>query len=150
MGTTIEAWIEYDDDALYYPERAAEPPFSHPRDFCIPLVDFIDFHQAKDYRFFAALSGIRSRSGDPAPLFSMRGVLPPNVSGQAERAVKKMAGTPNPILGWLTYPEIELALAHASQSRDQLEFETNIVLDLMESIEKRLGKGHSRLIFLIW
>ena len=142
MGTTIEARIEYDDDALYYPERAAEPPFSYPRDFCIPLTDFHDFHQAKDYRFFAALSGIRSRAGDSAPLSPMRGVLPPNVSGQAERAVVKMAGVPNPILGWLTYPEIELALAHAKLSRDQLELTTNLVLDLMESIEKRLGKGH--------
>ena len=150
MGTTMEAWIEYDDDARYWPERAAEPPFSHPRDFCIPLVDFIDFHQAKDYRFFAALSGIRSREGDPAPLFPMRGVLPPNVSAQAERAVMEMAGVPNPILGWLTYPEIEVALAHAKLSRDQLEFTTNLVLDFMQSIEKRLGEGHYRLIFLIW
>ncbi len=146
----MEAWIEYDDDALYWPERAAEPPFSYSRDFCIPLVDFIGFHHAKDYRFFAALSSIRSRAGDPAPLFPMRGVLPPNVSGQVERAVMEMAGAPNPILGWLTYTEIEMALAHAKLSRDQVDLTTNLVLDLMQSIEKRLGEGHSRLIFLIW
>ncbi len=145
----MEAWIEYDDDARYYPERAAEPPFSYSRDSCIPLVDFVAFHQAKDYRFFSALSGIRSRAGDPDPLFSMRGVLPPNVSGQAEQAVMEMAGAPNPILGWLTFPEIEMALSHAKLSRDQLELTTNLVLDLMESIEKQLGKGRSRLIFYI-
>ncbi|MGI4791696.1 MAG: hypothetical protein ACRYFS_22980 [Janthinobacterium lividum] len=150
MGTTMDDWIEYDDEMRNQPERAADPPFSTPHDNCIPLDHFAQFHRAKDYRFFAALSGVHSRADDPAPLFPMRGNLPPNVSATAKNAVTEMAGTPNPILGWLTYPEIVLALAHASLSRDKLDLTTHLVLDLMQSIENRLGKGHSRLIFLIW
>ena len=81
MGSVIEAWIEYDDDAQYHPERAAEPPFSQVHDNCVPLDHFASFRNTKDYRFFAALSGIRRREGDLEPLFPLRGGLPPNVSG---------------------------------------------------------------------
>ncbi len=149
MGSAIDAWIEYDDDALYYPERAAEPPFSHPPDFCIPLTDFNDFYHAKDYRFFAAISGIRSQPGDPAPLFSMRGGLPKNVSDQTRRDVSEIIGEDNPSLSWLSYSEIEQAPAHKGLQRESLPFTTNIVLDLMQSIEKWLGAGRSGLIFHI-
>jgi hypothetical protein len=34
--------------------------------------------------------------------------------------------------------------------RDELSLASNLVLDLMQSIEKRLGEGRSRLIFFIW
>lgn len=149
MGSAIEAWIEYDDDARYHPERAAEPPFSTYCDNCIPLDWFIHFNNAKDYRFFAAISGIRSQQGDPAPLFRLRGGLPPNVSEQTKRAVSEIIGEDNPYLSWLSYAEIEQALAHMDVSRENLPLTTNIVLDLMQSIEMRLGTGRSRLIFYI-
>ncbi len=149
MGSAIEAWIEYDDDAWRHPERAAEPPFSRPDDNCIPLDGFKGFRRAKDYRFFAAISGIRSQVGNPPPLFPMRGGSPPNVSDQTKREVSGIIGEDNSSLSWLSYSEIEQALAHMNVSRENLPLTTNIVLDLMQSIEKRLGEGRSRLIFYI-
>ena len=149
MGSSIESWIEYDDDAQYYPERAAEPPFSRPHDNCIPLTDFVSFRSGKNYRFFAAISGIRSQPNDPAPLFPLRGGLPPNVSGYARHHVFSVADDTDPNLGWLSYAEIEQALAHMAISREKLALATNLVLDLMQSIENRLGEGRSRLIFYI-
>ena len=149
MGSSIEAWIEYDDDAQYEPERAAEPPFSSYCDNCIPLDWFIHFSNAKDYRFFSAIAGMRSQQGDPVPLFPLRGGLPPNASKQTKRAVSEIIGEDNPYLSWLSYDEIEQALAHMNIPREKLALETNLVLDLMQSIEKRLGAGRSRLIFHI-
>ena len=149
MGSSIEAWIEYDNDALYYPERAAEPPFSRPHNNCIPLTDFVAFRSGNNYRFFAAISGIRSQQGDPAPLFPLRGGLPPNVSGYTRRHVFEVADDTDPNWGWLSYAEIEQALAHMSIPQEKLGLSTNIVLDLMKSIEMRLGEGRSRLIFYI-
>lgn len=149
MGSAIDAWIEYDDDARYHPERAAEPPFSSYCDNCIPLDWFNNFNNAKDYRFFAAISGIRSQQGDPTPLFPLRGGLPPNASKQTRSAVTEIIGEDNPYLSWLSYAEIELALAHMGVPRDKLALPTNLVMDLMQSIEKRLGKDRSRLIFYI-
>lgn len=149
MGSTIDAWIEYDDDARYYPERAAEPPFSRIHDNCIPLEYFVMFSDAKDYCFLTALSGNRWREGDPELLFPLRGGLPPNVSGHTRRHVLKVTVDTDPNLGWLTYPEIELAIAHAGLKPDDLSFATTLVLDLMQSIETRLGEGRSRLIFYI-
>ena len=149
MGSRIDAWIEYDDDAQYHPERVEEPPFFRPDDNCISLSGFRRFHAAKDYRFFAAVSGIRSRKDSPAPLFPMRGGLPPNASEQIRREVSEIIGEDNPSLSWLSYAEIEMALTHAKLSRDQLDLTTNLVLDLMQSIEWRLGTGRSRLIFYI-
>lgn len=149
MGSAIDAWIEYDDDAQYHPERAAEPPFSRPDENCIPLDCFARFRRAKDYRFFAAISGVRSQEDDPEPLFPMRGGLPPNVSSQTKRQVSEIIGEDNPGLSWLNYREIERALAHMAVQRDKLDLTTNLVLDLMQSIEKRLGEGRSRLIFYI-
>lgn len=149
MGASIDAWIEYDDDAQYYPERAAEPPFSQAHSNCIPLDHFVRFRSGNNYRFLAALSGIRRREGDPEPLFPLRGGLPPNVSGYTSHHVFEVAEDTDPNLGWLTYPEIELAIAHAGLKPDDLSFATTLVLGLMQSIETRLGAGRSRLIFYI-
>ena len=149
MGSAIEAWTEYDDEAWYEAERAAEPPFSSYCDNCIPLDWFIHFSNAKDYRFFAAISGIRSLQDNPAPLFPLRGGLPPNASEQTKRAISEIIGEDNPYLSWLSYAEIEQALAYMGIPREKLALETNLVLDLMQSIERRLGAGRSRLIFYI-
>ena len=149
MGSAIHAWIEFDDDAQYYPERAAEPPFSRPNENCISLDCFAGLDQAKDYRFFAAISGIRSREDDPAPLFPMRGGPPLNASDETKRQISEIIGENNPRLRWLSYTEIERALAHMGVHREGLELTTNLVLDLMHSIETRLGESRSRLIFYI-
>lgn len=148
MGTSINAWIEYDDNPDYYPDRGNEPPFTYLSDGFIPLTDSPNFRSGKDYRFFAAISGIRSQQGDPPPLFSLRG-LPQNISGYAKHAVDDVADLDDPNFGWLTYCEIQQALAHMSVARDQLSLHTNIVLDLMQAIDRRLGEGRSRLIFYI-
>ncbi len=149
MGITIDAWIEYDDDAQYHPERAGQPPCSRADENGIPLGCFTRFRRAKDYRFFAAISGVRGQEDDPKPLFPMRGGLPPKVSSQTKRQVAEIIGEDNPRLSWLDYPEIERALAQMGVQREQLDLTTNLVLDLMQSIETRLGKGRSRLIFYI-
>ena len=99
MGSTIEAWIEYDDDAQRHLEKAAEPPFSRPHANSIPLTDFVRFRSGKNYRFFAAISGIRSQPGDPAPLFPLRGGSPANVSGHTRRYVFEVADDTDPNFG---------------------------------------------------
>jgi len=149
MGITIDAWIEYDEDVVYYPERAAPPPFSQDQDGCIPLDCFYQFCGAKDDRFLAAISGVRRREGDPDPLVPMRGCLPPNVTLHTKRQVLEMTGEGDPLLGWLTYPEIERALSHMGVRREEMDTSTNLVLDFMQCIERRLGVGRSRLIFYI-
>ena len=149
MGITIEAWIEYDDNALFDPERAAEPPFSQDVNGCIPLDYFVEFCGAKDDRFLAAISGVRWRAGDPDPLFPMRGCLPPSVTLHTKRQVLEMTGDGDPFLSWLTYPELGRALSHMSVRREKMDISTNLVLDFMQCIEKRLGEGRSRLIFYI-
>ena len=149
MGITIEAWIEYDDNALFDPERAAEPPFSQDVDGCIPLDYFIEFCGAKDDRFLAAISGAKWREGDPDPLFSMRRCLPPNVTLYAKHQVLEMTSEGDPSLSWLTYSELERALSHMSVRREEMDISTNLVLDFMQCIERRLGEGRSRLIFYI-
>ena len=150
MGFTIDAWIEYDDSAQDHPERAAEPPFSQMHDNCIPLNEFDRLRSGKDDRFFAALAGIKCREDDPDPLFPRRGGLPPNVSGFAMYGINQTIESNNPYLSWLTYPEIEQALGHMKVRTDDLSLAAKFVLDLMQSIEKRLGEGRSRLIFYIW
>ena len=131
MGSSIDAWVEYDENPFYYPERAKEPPFAYPFDGFLSLTENSCFRSGKDYRFFAAISGIRRQQDDPAPLFPLRG-LPPNLSGYAKHAVSTEAyDLDDPNFGWLTYPEIEQALAHLSLARDDLDLDTNIVLDLM-------------------
>ena len=149
MGITIDAWIEYDDNALFDPERAAEPPFSQNVDGCIPLDYFIEFCGAKDDRFLAAISGAKWREDDPDPLFPMRRCLPPNVTLHAKHQVLEMTGEGDPSLSWLTYPELERALSHMGVRREEMDISTNLVLDFMQCIERRLGEGHSRLIFYI-
>ena len=149
MGSAIEAWIEYDDASWYEPGRAAELPFSSYCDNCIPVDWFIHFSTAKDYRFFSAIAGMRSQQGDPVPLFPLRGSLPPNVSAQTRKAVLEIIGEDNPYLSWLSYPEIEEALTHMGITREKIQLSTNLVLDFMQSIERRLGVGRSRLIFYI-
>ena len=108
MGMTIDAWIEYDDSAHYYPERAGELPFSLAQDNCIPLDHFVRFRNTKDFRFFGAIAGVHREDG-PAPLFPRRGCLPPNVSGYATSHVFNICDADDPNLGWLTYPEIEMS-----------------------------------------
>lgn len=150
MGYTIDAWIEYDDSQERNPERAGEPPFSVVTDNSIPVDNFVSFRYAKDYRLFAALSGIEKKESDLEPLFPLRGGLPPNVSGYTYHSVLEIIDPADPNLGWLTCPEIEQALAHLSVKRQDLSFAANLVLDLMQSLEKKLGEGRSRLIFYIW
>lgn len=147
MGAGLSAWIEY-DGANYHAERAGGPPFSDTTDGSIPLTDFYNLTGAKDYRFFAAISGARKRGDDPAPLFPLRG-LPTDISGYTACAVDKVADRDDPNFGWLVYDEIEQALAHMNLTRSDLSLPVNIVLDLMQAIDRRLGEGQSRLIFYI-
>ena len=147
MGIAIEAWIEYDDNALFDPERAAEPPFSQNVDGSIPLDYFTEFCGTKNDRFLAAISGARRRESDTDPLFPMRGCLPPNVTLHTKRQVSEMTGEGDPLLSWLTYPEVERALSHIGVQREEMDISTNLVLDFMQCIERRLGTGHPRLIF---
>jgi len=150
LGYTIDAWIEYDDTPERHPERAGQPPFSVVTDNSISLEDFVSFRYSKDYRLFAVLAGIHRSGNGPGPLFPLRGGLPPNVSGHTVRRVSQLVDPDDPILSWLTYPEIEQAMAHMKVQGADLSLASNLMLDLMQSIEKRLGKGHSRLIFYIW
>ena len=149
MGATIEAWVECDNSAEWHPEWADDPPFSHPSyDACIPLTDYGGFRWSKDYRYFAAISGARRQLTDPKPLFELRG-LPPNISSDFERSTGKYFDRTDARLSWLTLTEIRQALAHMKVGPEQISTETEIVLDIMQMLEKRFGVDRARLIFLV-
>jgi hypothetical protein len=98
MGSAIDAWIEYDDDARYHPERAAEPPFSQVHDNCIPLEYFTRFRSSGDYQFWGAIAGLHRETNGPSPLFPLRGGLPPNVSGYTKSHVLQIVDENDPSL----------------------------------------------------
>ena len=149
MGADIEAWVEYDDTAVWHPEWADDPPFSHSSDdACIPLTDYGGFRWSKDYRFFAAISGARCLTTDPKFLFELRG-LPPNLSSDFERSTGKYFDRTDSRLSWLTLTEIRRALAHMNVDPEHIAIETYIVLDIMQVLEKRFGVDCARLIFLV-
>src|SRR5262245_18812885 len=139
MSMNIFALIEYDESLLY--AATPDPPFSTAVEE-IDLTRFPGLYAGKDYAFFAAISGFCNDKALP-PLYALRG-LPLNVSPGARRCIEKYFDPHYPVIGWLTWGEINAALAHMGVAQEELSLEVNLVLQMMAYLEKQLGKDRVR------
>lgn len=150
MGTTIDAFVKYDDYAssayeyerqgLAVPDIYQVPPFSAD----VASLAWEPLCWDKEYEFFAAISGVRNRSSIE-PLFPPRG-FPARMSP----ACRRYFGEPTDdfeCAGWLILSEINAALEHMSVRRDMLTFRVQLALDTMAYIEERLGTDRVRLVW---
>ncbi len=129
MGTDIQGFLEYDDP------NCAREPFIRKTGRVIPLNEYVELRGGKDYRFFAAISGFRSRDGE-SPLFQLRG-LPSPVSDQVYEGL--FSYHPTEQISWLSASEIHLALAHLDIRREELSVAALLVIGLMDYLSGRLG-----------
>lgn len=142
MGTTFFPFIEFDDSRRSSPEL---PPFSHPEPEVLDLTDFVPLTHAKDYRFYAAIAGVRS-SPDRPPRFKPRG-LPPHCSSLVSRKVADFFDPDDPSIGWLFQDEIIVAMQAANLDEDALSPELAMLMDMLRSLERTLGFRRARLVF---
>jgi hypothetical protein len=140
MGATFYAFIEYDDGPEYYPASTVPDPFAQETDRVIDLTTNVGLSHAKDYRFMGAIGGPRNPDG-VEPLIRPRG-LPPNVNW---RIAEEFDG--DPMVGWLTLPEIEAALTHARLGQEELSYGVRVTLGIMRLLQGRLGADRVRLVF---
>ncbi len=135
MAANILAFIQFDDNTP--PE---EPPFS-----CDPSVWSLEWdiglYGCKDYRFIAAISGIRNESGK-SPLFPLRGPPASNVP-----SIKELKN--EPLVGWLTYSEILASLEHFGLSVSEVHPSVSNVLATMKLLKDKYGDERVRLVFCI-
>lgn len=141
MGATIYAYIEYDDAPEYFPPGTVPAPFAEATDCVIDLTTNIGLSHAKDYRFMGAIGGPRNPDG-VEPLVRPRG-LPPEVNWR----IAKDFDENDPMVGWLTLPEIEAALVHARLGWEELSHGVQVALGIMRLLQDRLGSDRVRLVF---
>ncbi len=141
MGAVIYAFIEYDAAPESYPAGSAPAPFAQESDSVIDLTTDVGLSHAKDYLFMGALGGPRNPKG-LAPLIRPRG-LPPNVNWRIAREFDSN----DPMVGWMTLPEIEAALAHMQVSSEDLSFGVQVAVGIMQLLQERLGPERVRLVF---
>ena len=102
------------------------------------------FQTDKEYDFFAAIAGVRSRFDKPA-LIRPRGV-PTRLSYPAEQYFRDFGSA---VSGWLHLSEIKQCIANISVQDFYTDFEIDIALDLMSRLVERLTDPHVRLVFNI-
>lgn len=152
MGTELVAFIEYDESELDFGLRSAQrSPATLPAPFTEGLVDTVSVTEkggmytgSKDYRFFAAIAGVRNDSGIE-PLIRPRG-LPQNPSVPLRLHVEEYGRLGDYGNGWLTLAEIKAAMAHQQTDLGLISFETQTILFIMANLESRLV-GRVRLVF---
>lgn len=144
MGTSIDAYIEYDRTIYFEPKDSDKLPFSSSVE-AIDLRGFTLFRSGKDYSFISAISGFRNKT-DKQPLYQLRG-LPSIMSSEAEKGLLEFYDPNYFGLGWLTLSEINQSLAHFGLERKDLSLETNVVLQLMSFLDLKLGVDRVRLVF---
>lgn len=134
MGTEINCLIEYDE--------VGEHPFEGDCEV-MPLSNWGDLSGAKDYKVFAALSGIRGEC-DTSPLYSLRG-LPRNPSRQTLEEIDSRGNG----VGWLQPSEVAKALSHFEVSKEEISLEMECVLRLLEFFTSKVGNERVRFVFQI-
>lgn len=134
MGTTIDAWIEYD-------EHGVRPFQQEPE--VLPLDKWVGLSHAKDYAVYAAISGMRNDTGIP-PLHALRG-LPPAPSAPVESEL----GGEGSCTGWLLPSEVAAAIAHHGVDMRGVSLEFRFVLNSLEFLSRELGDERVRLVFYI-
>jgi len=141
MGATLYAYIEYDDTPLCYPAGEIPAPFAQGSDGLIDLTTNVGLSHAKDYLFMGVIGGPRNPTG-LVPLIRPRG-LPPNVNWR----IAQEFDPGEPGVGWLTFPEIEAALAHMQVTREDLSFGVQSALGILQWLQDRLGPDRARFVF---
>jgi hypothetical protein len=135
MAASILAFIQFDDNT-----PKGEHPFS-----CEPstwsLEWDIGFYGCKDYRFIAAISGMRAERGKK-PLIPLRG-FPPTF-GPGLELIKD-----EPLAGWLTHSEILSCLDHFDIAQSDLHDSVLNVLQAMKQLKEKYGNDRVRLVFAI-
>lgn len=135
MAANILAFIQFDDNT-----PRDEPPFSCEASAWSLEWD-LRFYGCKDYRFIAAISGIRNESGK-TPLIPLRGAPPSAVPG-----IKELKD--EPLVGWLTHCEILACLNHLDVPIKDLHSSVVTVLGAMQILKERYGDERVRLVFSI-
>ena len=143
MGSTMYAVVEWTHDAQSAAESDPPAVAGPPRWADDHLIGGL-FATDKEYDFFAAVAGVRSRFDRPS-LFPLRGV-PANLSGPAHMLFDYFGPT---TAGWLHPSEIERAVAHITDGRFHIGEELRYGLEVMRSMVARFGDAHVRLVFNI-
>jgi hypothetical protein len=130
MGASMTGIIEWTHDAQC---ARTEPPtvLGEPR-WGDDHLHGILFETDKEYDFFAAIAGVRSRFNKP-PLILPRGV-PAHLSWPAQRYFEDFGGG---IAGWLHLSEIEQAVGHIGVHPFYMGFEIETALELMRWLVAR-------------
>lgn len=136
MGVGIDAFLEWD-------ESNDEAPFMNPNGQVFSLTEYGDLRGGKDYAFIGSLCGVRAPRDS---LFPSRG-LPPNVSPELSRGMEDLYDIATQKVSWLTLDEIRQSMAHQDVAEADLSLPSRLVLHLMHTLERRLGKGRVRLVF---
>ena len=102
------------------------------------------FQTDKEYDFFAAISGARSRFHKPN-LIKARGI-PSNLSYPAVRYFDDHG---DDLAGWLHPSEIDRCIRHVSGGTFYTDFDLDVMLEFMRRLTARLSDPHVRLVFNI-
>ena len=135
--------IEWTNDASGAAESKALRTLGDPRWDDDHIVGMM-FDTDKEYDFFAAIAGVRSRFNKP-PLIAPRGV-PSNLSWAAHRYFEDCG---HDAAGWLHLSEINLCIQHMGPEPLCFGFEVEVALDVMRLLVNRLNDAHVRLVFNI-
>ena len=131
MGISIYAVIEYDDS------QNEEAFAASPRGV-IPLTDYWDLRDSKDLTFLKLTKRWGAGSRNELP----KG-LPISVSQQAR---EDMLSYENEYTSWSDFEEILEAMESFDLSLSDLEFQSQVVLGMMERLALWLGPSRVRII----
>lgn len=143
MGASMTGIIEWTHDAQCAARPESNLSLGPPR-WDDDHLHGILFETDKEYDFFAAISGARSRFDKP-PLIKARGV-PAHLSGPAERHFEYFG---DGLSGWLHLSEIDRCVAHVSDGTFLTDFELDAAVGLMRTLVAKLTDAHVRLVFNI-
>lgn len=147
MGTEMVAFIEYDEseyNSIIAKEEVASKEYFAEDIYSVSKGGGM-YTGSKDYVFFTAIAGVRNNT-KIEPLFQPRG-LPNNRSLPLQRTVDEGIFEDLKSVSYLNSSEIKLALNHFGVNIKDLHFETITILNVIDDLEKRLGKDRVRLVF---
>jgi len=139
MGADIKAFIQIDDNT-----PRDQPPFTNDPSTWDLRWD-LGLYGCKDYRFFAAISGLRN-DGAIQPLFPRRG-LPP--TGNSFDPVLALQDEHDSYVSWLTLTEVRSALEHMGIRYESLSNHVLRVLECMVTLERLHGQDRVRLVYAV-
>ncbi len=141
MGATMTGIIEWTHDAQCDAGNLSKLSLQPARWADDHLLGIL-FETDKEYDFFAAIAGVRSRF-ERSPLISLCGV-PSNLSWPAQCYFKDFG---EEVTGWLHLSEIEACIRHMEAPDFAVDFELEIALSLMRTLVSKLSDPHVRLVF---